>query len=415
MKALAGRRVMFISYNEMLGGLGQSQVIPYLRGLHRAEGVRFTLLSFEKGDAFTDDGAARCAALKESLAADGIEWHWLRYHQRPSLPATFYDVLTGAVLARKLIKRNRVEMIHARSHIPATIALPLLKPFKLKLLFDLRGLMAEEYVDAGHWREGGLPFRLTKNMERRALAAADGIVTLTERIWPVVNDWPGLRGRDVAHAVVPCCADLEKFRFDERARQAKRAELGVNQRFVIVYSGSVDGWYLTEEMADFCAETVKTVPDVFFLWLTPARHERLRALLRERGLNDENYAVRAVRPDEAPAFLCAADAGLAFIKPCFSKLASSPTKTAEYLGCGLPLVINAGIGDADALITAEQAGALVTEFTPAAYAKAARTVFQMSCDDATRARMRGIAARLLNLQTVGLPRYANLYAALLDG
>jgi hypothetical protein len=141
----------------------------------------------------------------------------------------------------------------------------------------------------------------------------------------------------------------------------------------------------------------------------------LRALLRERGLNDENYAVRAVRPDEAPAFLCAADAGLAFIKPCFSKLASSPTKTAEYLGCGLPLVINAGIGDADALVTEEQAGALVTEFTPAAYAKAARTVFQMSCDDATRARMRGIAARLLNLQTVGLPRYANLYAALLDG
>ena len=29
------------------------------------------------------------------------------------------------------------------------------------MIFDLRGLMAEEYVDAGRWRRGGLPYRLT--------------------------------------------------------------------------------------------------------------------------------------------------------------------------------------------------------------------------------------------------------------
>ena len=40
-------------------------------------------------------------------------------------------------------------MVHARGHIPATIALALKKRFKTKMIFDLRGLMAEEYVDAG--------------------------------------------------------------------------------------------------------------------------------------------------------------------------------------------------------------------------------------------------------------------------
>src|SRR5687768_7432269 len=36
-----------------------------------------------------------------------------------------------------------------------------------------------------------------------------------------------------------------------------------------------------------------------------------------------------------PSYLSAADAGLSFIKSCFSKIASSPTKNAEYLACGL--------------------------------------------------------------------------------
>src|SRR2546428_4651985 len=195
---LEGRRVLFISYNGMLDPLGQSQVIPYLRELAK-RGVRFSLLSFERAGAFDAEGPRRCEELQRELAADKIEWHWLRYHQKPSLPATAYDVITGVHYAKRLVKRNGIEMVHARSHIPATIALAIKKRFGLKLIFDLRGLMAEEYVDAEHWREGSIAYRLTKAMERRALAAADGFVTLTERIWPLIKDWEGLRDRRVIH------------------------------------------------------------------------------------------------------------------------------------------------------------------------------------------------------------------------
>src|SRR5438105_7499103 len=86
-RTLDGRRVLFISYNGMLDPLGQSQVIPYLRELSRM-GVRFTLLSFERDVAWTAAGIARCEELKEHLNEHGIEWHRLRYHRRPSLPAT---------------------------------------------------------------------------------------------------------------------------------------------------------------------------------------------------------------------------------------------------------------------------------------------------------------------------------------
>ena len=84
--ALEGRRVLFISYNGMLDPLGQTQVIPYLREL-ALRGVRFTLLSFEREKAFTPEGVRACEELRRELKANGIEWHWLRYHQRPSVPA----------------------------------------------------------------------------------------------------------------------------------------------------------------------------------------------------------------------------------------------------------------------------------------------------------------------------------------
>ena len=201
--ALEGRRVLFISYNGMLDPLGQSQVLPYLRELAR-RGVRFTLLSFERPKAYTVEGVAQCEQLRERLKAEGIDWHWLRYHQRPSIPATIYDVMAGYRKAGALVRRNRIEMVHARGHIPATIALALKRRFGIKMIFDLRGLMAEEYVDAEHWREGGVPYRMTKATERRILAATDGIVTLTERIWPIIKEWNGLRGRAVHHEVIPC-------------------------------------------------------------------------------------------------------------------------------------------------------------------------------------------------------------------
>jgi len=78
---------------------------------------------------------------------------------------------------------------------------------------------------------------LTKAMERRALAAADGFVTLTERIWPLIKDWEGLRDRRVIHEVIPCCADLQLFRFSTEARTMRRMELGLGDRFTVVYCG----------------------------------------------------------------------------------------------------------------------------------------------------------------------------------
>jgi glycosyltransferase involved in cell wall biosynthesis len=405
---LEGRRVLFISYNGMLEPLGQSQVIPYLRELAK-RGVRFTLLSFERPRAFEPEGIAQCEQLREKLLSQGIEWHWLRYHQRPSVPATIYDVLVGIRKALSLVQRNHIEMVHARGHIPATIALALKKRFGTKMIFDLRGLMAEEYVDAEHWREGGLPYRITKATERQILASTDAIVTLTERIWPIIKEWEGLRGRVVQHEVVPCCVDLSLFKFSKEERARRRAELNLGERFTVVYSGSLDGWYLTEKMADFFASFRQRKPDAHLLWLTTGSHDRVRKLMSSRNVGADDFSVFAVSSSEVPSYLAAADAGLAFIKRCVSKVASSPTKNGEYLACGLPLIINAGIGDSDALINEWKAGVLIENFSDDEYLAAGRDIEAMVAQADVRSSARSVAEQLFDLSAIGVERYAALY------
>jgi len=300
-------------------------------------------------------------------------------------------------------------MVHARAHIPATIALALKKSLGTRMIFDVRGLMAEEYVDAGHWQQGSVPYRLTKTTERRIFAATDAVVTLTERIWPIIKDWDGLRGRDVHHAVVPCCVDLSLFKFSEEERARRRAELDLGDKFTIVYSGSLDGWYLTEQMADFFANFVRRRPEAHLLWLTNGSHERVKELMNSRNMAADHFSVTSVPARLVPSYLAAADAGFSFIKPCLSKLASSPTKNAEYLACGLPLIINAGIGDSDALVNQWKAGVLVEEFTEHEYMRIGEMIQALATEPGIRQRTRAVAEQVFDLETIGAERYAALY------
>src|SRR5262249_44192406 len=148
----------------------------------------------------------------------------------------------------------------------------------------------------------------------------------------------------------------------------------------------------------------------FFLWLTTGNPERITKLMNDRGVSQDDFRIVAALPSDVPSYLSAADVGLAFIKPCFSKQASSPTKYAEYLGCGLPLVINAGIGDSDSLIDDEKVGALVRRFDQEEYVRAATVIERMTNDlEQTRQLTREVAERLLDVRRVGRERYVELY------
>jgi glycosyltransferase involved in cell wall biosynthesis len=120
-----------------------------------------------------------------------------------------------------------------------------------------------------------------------------------------------------------------------------------------------------------------------------------------------------VTPADVPRYLQAADLSLSFIKPCYSKLASSPTKIAEALASGLPIISNDGIGDLDAMIEGDKVGVIVREFNEAAYLEALSAVDAMLQDESLASRCRASAVNRFDLATVGGPGYVRLYQRLM--
>src|SRR5439155_27265313 len=140
-------------------------------------------------------------------------------------------------------KAQPAGLIHARGYVPMAIAERAARG--LPLLFDIRGLQPEEYVDGGIWRDGELKHRLAKRAERRFFARADAAVVLTEAIKPYVEDRFLEQERTPPVEVIPCGVDLERFRFDGSWRAEVRSRLGIpGDAVLFVYSGSIGTWYL---------------------------------------------------------------------------------------------------------------------------------------------------------------------------
>lgn len=331
--------VAYVSYTGLCEPLGASQVLPYIRELSRW--YRFSVISFEKPGhhvARSNDDVAR------ELEEHGNSWIRLRYHRRLGLIAKLWDMATGVRALRALHHSDPVALVHARGYVPAQIAVSAGAGRLFPYLFDIRGLQAEESVDAGTWKNYGVRYQLTKASERRLLRVASGIVTLTEAVRPILENHPSIRSRSIPWQVIPCCVDLELFRFREESRtEVRKALKFTDEDVVFLYSGSIGTWYAAEESFRLVAQH----PRGQLLVLTTMSPGDVRTLCTRAGLQLDRVRIRAALRRDMPDYLSAADVALCLIRPTPSKRASSPTKVAEALACGLPVLCYPGIGDLD--------------------------------------------------------------------
>jgi glycosyltransferase involved in cell wall biosynthesis len=408
-------RSLYVSQNGMAENLGQSQVLPYLRGLAR-RGVEIDLVSFEL-PTLSPEAREELAA---GLERDGIRWHSLVRTMGGSLATKVSEAAKGAGLALRRALGRRPDIVHGRSYFATAIcdAVGGISR-RSKVLFDCRGMIGDEYLDCGHWTRDRIEYRLVKAYERRLFRHSDGIVVLTR----VLARWlqqHGVLGARPVLEVVPCCVDMQKFRASEDARIRLRRELGLGESFTILYSGSLGTWYLEPEMARF-ASAVRARAGaigrrVSFVCFTPSDASRLRTGLEASGFPTGDVVVRKVAPKLMPEYLSVGDIGLSFIQSCFSKTGSSPTKVAEYLACGNVAVLNGDIGDQADLATERDACVVLDDFSAGEIDRAAVRALEL----ASRLREERIsvtsdaARRHFGLEEVGIARYAALYDALVN-
>jgi glycosyltransferase involved in cell wall biosynthesis len=363
------KNILYISYDGMTDPLGQSQVLPYISGLSKL-GYSYTLISCEKPDRYEKNKHV----IEKICIENNIDWQPLFYHKSPPILSTIWDVNQIQKLAYRLVEEKSFKLVHCRGYISALIGLGMKRRYGTKFLFDMRGLWADEKVDAGAWRLDhpiyNWVYKFFKKKEREFFTLADHVVSLTERGKKEIKSWEYMQGIAENITVIPCCADTDLFDYhtinDEKKIEWK-LKLGIKDNdFILSYLGSIGTWYMLEEMLDFFVVLRTKYANAKFLFITHDEHDRIRTEAVKRRI-EHHIIIQPAARDNVPGLLSLSNLSLFFIRPTYSKLASSPTKQAEIMAMGIPLICNAGVGDTDILVKKYEAGYVLKDLAAQSY------------------------------------------------
>jgi len=351
--------ILYLSYDGMTDSLGQSQVLPYLKGLTK-EGYKFHIISFEKPERF-DKFKPEIQAICD---ANNITWHPLTYTKNPPLLSTIYDVRRMRSLARNLHKTHNFKIIHCRSYLSAMVGLAMKRLFGTKFLFDMRGFWADERVEGKIWSLKNPVFKTVYNFfkkkEKDYFLNADYIISLTHAGKKEICSWKGYEQLESKIEVIPCCADLEKFNpesITEEQKKETRASFNfLDSDRILGYVGSIGTWYMLDEMLQFFKVYQTNYPSAKFLFISGENRSVIVDRAKYFEIDEQLISVKSVLHSEVAKHISIFDASVFFIIPTFSKTASSPTKQGELMAMGIPIFCNSGVGDTEWVVNEYHAG-----------------------------------------------------------
>lgn len=350
-------KTLYLSYDGMTDPLGQSQVLPYLCNLDDDREIH--LISCEKSTEYhkySED-------IQQVISSKNITWHPLVYHKFPPILSTVWDMWKIQKLASSLIKQQSFELVHCRSHLMGIIGKNLKKKFGIPFLFDMRSFFPDERVDGNLWPQSKFIYRLIykyfKNQEIKMFNLAGHIVVLTNAAKDILSKH--IESSKIT--VIPCCADFHHFDYRsisaEEIEDAREDMQLTKNNFVLTYLGSIGTWYKLNEMLAFFKELKLLKPESIFLILTSGSKDLIYKIAKEYSLIPSDLRIKFVPRKDLPRYLLLSHVSIFFIQSTFSKLASSPTKHAELMGLGIPVIANSGIGDTDKIIQETYSGSLI--------------------------------------------------------
>lgn len=349
--------VLFISQDGLTDALGQSQVLPYIVGLAGGE-IKYSVISLEKPEA-----ASAHEEVSARLRNAGVKWVELPYSKGLS-------VLSNCINYRKLksalaseLKKGKVDVLHCRSYVGQSAAWRFARKRKIPIIFDMRGFWADERLEGGIWSRYNpvmlLVYRYFKIQERKWIRKSPVIISLSRK----AKDFISVTHGDAAGkkcVVIPCCADEDFFNpgfcGGDRIRTF-RTSLGIGEgEKILGYAGSTGTWYMVGEMLKQFAALEKSGRVSRMLFVTGGKKEAILEEARKHGIPEEKITIYNADRNEMPLCYSLFDLGIFYIKPGFSKIASSPTKLGEMLLMGIPVICNSGVGDLSELFEKEKIG-----------------------------------------------------------
>jgi len=231
---------------------------------------------------------------------------------------------------------------------------------RVPFVFEVRDLWPESLAAVGMGDDNSLLHRTLARIAGFLYRRSDRVVVVTPAFEDyLVEHWHVPREKI---SVVENGVETDLFApqpFPGAAASGLRSELGVEEKFVVSYIGTMGMAHGLETIIAAAAQLRDTNPEIAFLMLGEgAAKESVVALARERGLNNLQFVDQQAR-EKIPAYICASDVCLVLLKKTDLFKTVIPTKMLEFMSCARPVIL--GVDGQARAILEEAGGGVVIE------------------------------------------------------
>jgi hypothetical protein len=365
----------YVTIDSLSEGVGSSQVTPLITRLSKS-GLKINLISFEK--------SAPSNQLVDYFKSINVEWN--------SQPFGSSGLFGGVKRLNHLRQEiPRANLIHARSDIPAVSGLA---SKEAPVLWDVRSLWADQKVMIQKDFLNKSLYRLYRGLESIAANESSGMSTLTSSVIPILEKRH--RRLPQIRTVVPTAVDLNRFRVNPV----------MPTKIMALFSGTYNEYYDLTLSALFMEELRKLTP-VETHWARPIESDKSILGVGESRVFPATYSYM---PELIPNYsfgvsVCKLDAG-----PSLS--AAMPTKIAEFLASGRPIVVNKGLGDMDEFLKEFEVG-VILDGTRENLKESTYKLIDLLSDIETPQRCRDLAEKYFSMD-IGASKYIQIYSQILE-
>ena len=254
-----------------------------------------------------------------------------------------------------IIKLNKPDFIYCHGTNESYVGLKLGIESK-RVIADFHGAAPEELI---YRTKQGKDNFLYKHLEKRELYVIKNVsklVTVSKMMINHIEKKYSFVPNNVE--VIPCLTTKPKY---FKTREEIRNELGINKKIAFVYCGSYRSYQLIDKTLELYKSISKKIPNTKLFIFTNNQEE----IKREIGLiklPKEYYRLMSLERTEVGTYLNAMDFSLLLRDDSILNKVSSPTKFAEYLINGLPVITTDYVGDFSQQVRIQEIGFVLSNY-----------------------------------------------------
>lgn len=332
--------IIYLTFNDAPSGIYAGQVIEVVRFLNKEMKQNIKLIAFISLRGFWSSRKKIKSDLGAAIVLPmfpGIK-RWKR----------------NRWIFRLVVNLYKPSTIISRSVLATQIALTT----KCKrIVYDGRGAIAAEWNEYQVVNDAGM-LREIYDLEWMAIHKSQFRIAVSNKLLEYWKDEYKFQGE--LSSVIPCTLNgvFENVDISEQSISEAISNLGFKRDDVVfVYSGSVAGWQSFSLLYHFITPVLKKGIHNKILFLSGKDKNIERLQLEFPG----QVVAKHVAPKEVPRYLIACDYGLLIREESVTNSVASPVKFAEYLSCGLKVILSENLGDYSRFVKDNNCGFIYTD------------------------------------------------------